>query len=149
MFESSLLTFILPFIFVLAIVFGALEVSGVLKNKKVNILIAITLAFFAISSEPAVELIYKFLPYASIFFIIVFFIGFILSPFRRKESKGPDYILIVIVAGLLLISLTQFESDLINTFLPKFGIDTQNFLVIAGLILIIIIFYTVYRAEQK
>ena len=69
----EIMTFMLPFLFVLAIVYGALELTSVLKNKAANIVIALVVAFFAISNASAVEFIIAVMPWAAILFIAAFF----------------------------------------------------------------------------
>jgi len=144
------LSFAVPFIFVFAIVYGALELTAVFKeNKKVGGLIALALSFFALSSEPVVAVINQFLPYAAMFFIVVFFIGFILAPFRGKEEK-KDYGLIIIVCGLVAVFLINQGYELVSSFLPAgLMIGSENFMVIAGLALIIALFFAAYKKGKE
>ena len=75
-------------------------------------------------------------------FIIVFFFGFI-----RKSIEGQkkDYTLIIIVAGLALIFLASQGIETLNALLPySFPLDTENFLTIIGIVLIIAIIYAAY-----
>ncbi len=139
---AELLTLAMPFLFILAIVYGALEMSGVFKNKAVNAIIAIVISFFAISSSQFIEFIYSILPYAAILFVVVFFLGFITSPFRGKgrEKKGMDYTLLAVVAGLVLIFLAN-QPGILN-------LQDSNLITLIGFIIIIIIFYAAYKQKE-
>ena len=139
---AELLTLAMPFLFILAIVYGALEMSGVFKNKAVNAIIAIVISFFAISSSQFIEFIYSILPYAAILFVVVFFLGFITSPFRGKgrEKKGMDYTLLAVVAGLVLIFLAN-QPGILN-------LQDSNLITLIGFIIIIVIFYAAYKQKE-
>ena len=110
------LTFALPFVFVFAVAYGALEVSGVFSrekvegnqkikvpNRRVNGLISLVLAFFAVTSDTVTNFIFQILPYATVLFVVVFFVAFLFAPFKKKEGEKRDYYLIIMVAALLII----------------------------------------------
>lgn len=154
---TDLMTLAVPFFLVFAIVYGALEVSGVFSrkeegrkvtNKKVNAIIALVLGFFAITSEQVVGLTYMFMPYAAVLFIIVFFLGFILSPFRGKEEE-KDYSLIAIIAMLVILFLASQGQEMLIDLFPALGISGENFFTIAGLLLIIAVLYAAYQHSKK
>ncbi|RLJ06955.1 MAG: hypothetical protein DRP12_03135 [Candidatus Aenigmatarchaeota archaeon] len=134
--------YLLPGLLVFAITYGALEVAGVIKNSRVNGVIALVIAFFAISSPQVVQLTYSVMPYMALLFIAIFFIGILLSPIRGGE-KQKNYELIAIICALGLVWLSSQES-LVARLLP--GLPKTDLLTILGLILIIIIFLMVYRA---
>jgi len=119
---------ILPFFLVLAIVYGALDVGGVFKNKKINFLIATIFGFFSITSDVIVEFIYTILPYATIFFIVVFFLGFL----KNAISFGKrDYTLLMVCIGLLLLFLSTFEGI-------EIGEDIISLIVLVFIVLVFI-----------
>ena len=102
------LDFAIPFFFIFAIIYGALEVSGVFRNKAVKAIIAVALAFFAVSNADVVLFIHQVLPFATVFFVVVFFIGFIAKPFRGRGGEGKrDPFLLLVILGLLLIAFAQ------------------------------------------
>lgn len=144
---SDLLTFALPFFFVMAVVYGALEISDIFKKGAIKALISILIAFFAVTNESVVAIIIYFLPYAAIFFIAFFFIGFLYSFIRKEEKKDPT--LLAIVFALVLIFLAAQGQAIIKEILPKGFITPENFSVIAGLLVIIVIFLAVYKAFAK
>ncbi|MFQ5648143.1 MAG: hypothetical protein ACE5FW_02805 [Candidatus Aenigmatarchaeota archaeon] len=149
---TDLLTLGIPFFLVFAIVYGALEVAGIFKeNKKLNAIIALIMGFFAITSEQVVALTYTFMPYASILFIVVFFLGFILAPFRGKEGE-KDFSLIAVVAMLIVLFLASQGQQMLVDLFPTLGISGENFFVVAGLLIFIAIFYAAYqhgKGEKK
>jgi hypothetical protein len=146
LFDFLSLEYGIPFFFIFAIIYGALEIGGVFKNKGVKAIISICLAFFAVSNYQVLALINQLLPYAAIFFIVVFFLGFILKPFIGKGGKG-DPVLLIIVLGLVLLLFAQlgspsspFYHDIQSTILGN-----ENFLWIVGIIIVIVMFVYAYR----
>jgi hypothetical protein len=140
---SDFFTLALPFIFVFAVVYGALDVSKVLKNSRINALIALVIAFFAIGSAQVTGFILQIFPYATILFIIVFFFGFISSIFKGDGKR--DLTLLVMVAALVIVFLINQGYDWIKNIIPGYAISPDNFMYLGGLILIIVIFYAVYQ----
>lgn len=101
---------LIPFFFTFAIVYGALEVSGSFKNNRVNLLISLVIGFFTISNPMAMGFINSILPYAVILFVAVFFLSFVTSFLKGRKGGGarkPDYTLIMIIAGLVLIFISS------------------------------------------
>lgn len=145
------LDFLIPFFFIFAIIYGALEISGVFKNKAVKAIIAVALGFFAISNAQVIAFIHQILPYAAIFFVVVFFIGFIAKPFRGRGGEGGrrDPFLLLVVLGLLLIIFAQlgtpsspFYPDISSTIL---GDET----VLWGIGIVIVLFMFYYAWTQS
>ena len=130
--------FLIPFFFTLAIVYGALEVSDVCKNKRVILLISIVLGFFSISNPMVVNFINSIIPYAVILFVAFFFLGFLLSFFKKKDKK-PDYSLLIIIAGLALIFLS---TD--NGILDQLSIPADSIVPWVVLVIILLIFLAAY-----
>ena len=139
--------FFLPFLFVLAIVFGSLEMSGVFKGKAVKLLIAAVIALFAAASPMVLALIQGIIPYAAILFIAVFFVGFLWKLGSKRAKK--DYTLMLIIAALILIALSAFGDQL--TAAIGISISSDNFLIGVGLIFVLIILIAAYRKfpEEK
>ncbi len=136
---------IIPFVFVLVVVYGSLQVAGVFKNKASNMIIAIVLAFFAITTDFVAEFIFAVFPYAVIMFIIFFFVAVVKkSLFSGREGKGPDSTILIIICVLFLILLSIYGTD-IGNFLSPIGISGESLLWIVGLIVIVAIFYIAYK----
>ena len=138
--EGSM-AYILPFFLMFALVYGALDVSGMFKNRKVSTLISIILALFAISLETARVTIVTYMPYVALIFIVFFFLGFLKKLFSGKD-KQPDYVILGIIAMLILLFLVS-QTSLLESLSSPFG--GENIILIAGLVLIAFIFYSAYK----
>lgn len=142
----ELMTFILPFLFVLAIVYGALDLAAVFKKKAVNVIIALVVAVFAVSNVAIVDSIVAAMPWAAMLFIVLFFIKFILSFFKTSGGGERDYTLLAVILGLIAIFMLSQGTQLIQDWLPGgFPVSEENLILIIGLVIIIAIFYAAYR----
>jgi hypothetical protein len=140
----EIFTYIIPFIFVLAVVYGALDFANVFRKNSAKGLVSLAIAFFALTSEPVTEFIYGILPYAVILFVVVFFLAFIVKLLKGKGGeRKTDWTLAMIVIVLVLIFLASQGEDLVTEFLPSMPVE--NFMYAVGLILILLIFYAVYK----
>jgi len=135
----------ISFLFVFAVVYGSLEVSGIF-SRRITALIAVILGFFILGSESVVLLIWQVLPYAALFFVAFFFIGFVIS-FAKKGMEG-DWTLGVIAAGLvLMVFATQAEH--ISELFPSLGGGLPaDLMILAAALLIIVILYGAYKAGK-
>ena len=140
------LALILPFFFVFAITYGSLEVSKIFHNNAVKAIISLVLATFAATNENFIFLMNQIFPHAVTLFVAVFFIGFIFALVKGKDEKGKptrDYVLLIIIAGLILLLLAS-QGDLVE-FMNSVNSD---FLAYAGLILIGIILFAAYKQKE-
>lgn len=147
------LDFMIPFFFIFAIVYGALEVSGVFRNRAVKAIIAVALGFFAVSNAEVVSFIHQVLPYAAIFFVVVFFISFIAKPFRGRggEPGKRDPLLLLVVLSLLLIIFAQLATPS-SPFYPDISstiLGDQNVLWGIGIVIVIFMFYYAWAQSKK
>jgi uncharacterized membrane protein YdjX (TVP38/TMEM64 family) len=146
----ELMTFILPFLFVLAIVYGALDLAAVFKKKAVNVIIALVVAVFAVSNVAIVDSIVAAMPWAAMLFIILFFIKFILSFFKTEKGKEKDYTLIIIILALIAIFMLSQGTQLIQDWLPGgFPVSEENLILIIGIVIIVAILYAAYNASKN
>ncbi len=132
----------LPFIFVIAVVYGGLEVSDVFKNKAVKFIIALVVGYFAMTNASVVAFITQFLPLAAIVFVVVFLIGFIYKVFQKGGEK--DWTLIGLIIATGLIGLAQFQGSL-TPYLNNLPIDPNNFLAIVLIMAFIAFLYAAYK----
>ena len=132
----------LPFIFVIAVVYGGLEVSAVFKNKAVKFIIALVVAYFAATNAQVVGFITSFLPLAATVFVVVFLIGFVYKVFQKGGDK--DWTLIAITIATGLIGLAQFQGSL-SPYLRNFPVDENNFLAIVLIMAFIALLYAAYK----
>lgn len=149
MLPLDLMTFMLPMLFVLAIAYGGLEVAGVFKNRAVNALIALVVAFLAVSNAALAEFVVSVMPWAAMLFIIVFFIKFMLSMFKTKEGEKRDYTLIIVILGLVAIFLAG-QGSIIEDWLPSgFPISEESLILLIGVIVIIAMFFAAYKSKSE
>ncbi len=133
----------IPFFFMLAIVYGALEMTEIFKNKGVKAILATAVAAISITNSGLVEGINFYLPYAAGFFIVVFFIRFLQKGFKDKK----DWTLVTIVLGLaLLIFVHQGES--FRSLLDKGPLGYDNMIILIAIVFMIIMFYSAYKKTQ-
>ncbi len=143
---TDFITTAVPFFFVLAVTYGALEVSGVFKNNRVNAIIALALSFFAISSPSFIGFVNAILPYAAMLFIAFFLLSFVLKAFSGKGGER-DWTLIIIILILAAVFITNYGYDWLqsNFMIP----DSDNFIALAGLGLIAVVFYAAYQKGKS
>ncbi len=144
----ELMTFVLPFVFVLALVYGALEVASIFRNRMVNAIIAIVIAFFAISNAGISEIIISIMPWAALLFIAIFFVKFVLNIFR-PGTQGRDYTLVLAMLVLLGAFMVSHGTELIQDWLPAGSpISEENFMIIIGVIVILGIILAAYNKSK-
>jgi hypothetical protein len=145
MFQSE--QFLIPFLFILAVVFGAVNAANVFKNRGVNLLVSLALAFFAASNTSFVEFLWSQFGSISIFFIAMFFVIFVLEAFGvRKGKQGqPDGSDALVINGAILFILLSIG----YLFIPQFSLPIvgggQNLLLFVFILFIIIIFWSAYK----
>jgi hypothetical protein len=146
---ADLLTTLIPFLFVLAVVYGALEVSDIFKRKQVKLIISLVFALVAMTSEMITSFIMGILPWATMAFIVFFFVGFALSVLGVKKGKEGerDYSLIAIILILFLIFLANYGIDFLEDLMP--GITTDEMITGVGILALLLIFYVAYKLWGK
>ena len=132
--------FFLAFIFVLAIVYGALDITKVL-SKRPSLLIAAVMALFAASNETSAAFVKSVFPFAVIFFIVIFFLAFISSLFKKGGEK--DFDLIAILLALVLLALAAFQNTVQGWQI------TQEMVAAIALAAMLIIFFVAYRRSKE
>ena len=139
--DPTLLPFIAAFLFVFAVVFGALSYANVLGGqRKVNVIIALAFAIFAVLFEPFVASLQTVLPFAVIAIVIIFFILFLKKVFGGGDKIDAWPIATSLIFALLLLGIFwgQFGFSL-----P--GLDPTNVLWLIGIIIVLLIFYVAYQ----
>ena len=149
-FHSTLppeIQFFLPFIFVFAIVFGSLQLVNVFRNKAVNAILALSIAFFATLAPGFSNTLLSQFGNIAAFFMVVFFISFILKifGFKRAQSVAEYQEALVIQGGILfvLLAVSFLFVDQIPT-LPVIGTG-QNLLLAIAVIFILSIFWAAFK----
>lgn len=145
MFESN--QFLIPFLFVLAVVFGALEQTNVFRSRAVNFIVAAAISFFAISNTAFTNLLWSQFGSITVFFIAMFFIIFILEVFgvRKRQPGEPPGGALVVTGGILfvLLSVGLLYINLLPP-LPIIG-GGQNLLLLFAITLILLIFWLAFK----
>lgn len=146
-----------PLLFMIAVIYGALEVSGVFRNRKVNAVVAVCIGTMSMTYQPLVEFIYTFMPYAAMVFIVFFLFGFVKkSMFGEKKGDKPrDWTLLIIVGGLLMVVLGwaggEYDS-MLGSIAMIFGTNSENLMWIIGFIVFLGLLWFTYQkgfANQK
>jgi hypothetical protein len=135
---------LIPFLFVLAVIFGALGFVRIF-NRGVSFLIAAALAFFVVINPSLVSILWSSFGFITVAFIALFFMAFIFEVFGiRKSASGASDALIINGAILfLLLSIGYVYIDLIPPF-PVIG-GGQNLLLFFAIIFILAIFWAAYK----
>ncbi len=142
--------FFIPFLFVLAVVFGILELSNVFRgNRAVVAIISIVIAFFAATNTQFTSMLFQFLPSITTFFVAMFFIAFLLEIVglgRKGSLREEGAETRVMVLGLILVVFIAIGVENI----PQISlIGTDNLLIIIGLVLLFMIFFAAYKIGSQ
>jgi uncharacterized membrane protein HdeD (DUF308 family) len=143
---------LIPFLFVLAIIFGVLEITNVFKNRGVNFLVALAISFFTITNTTLVAFLWSQFGNITAFFIIMFFIAFVLEVFglrrpKQGESRGEGGMIINGAILLLLLGLGFTYSNLLPS-LPFVG-GGPNLIILVALIFILAIFWMAFKVGRE
>lgn len=144
--DPTVTPFMATFFFVFALVFGLLTATKMISDRKVNAIIALAIAAFSTFYEPLVVGLQAFIPLATIFFILLFFLLMLKKVFEKEKGKEGDTLPMVVAIALLLIAMSVLGDEVVQ-FLPV-GIDTNMFLWIVGFFLIVVIFYGVWSRKE-
>jgi hypothetical protein len=137
---------LLPFFLVLAIVYGALEVSKVFSNKGVKAIIAVVFAFFSIMNPQVVAFINTILPYAAMIFVVIFIAWILIKPLRGGSGKKMDPVLIIVILVLVMVLLARMQA---TDYLPESSIlSNTNLIWVVGILVIGVILWKVYKMSQ-
>jgi len=148
--------FLLPFLFILAVVFGVLRLSKVFENPGIELLIALALSFFAAQNPTFVELLFAQIGNITTFFIILFFLAFLgeLFGFRKSAKAGEHENALMIQGALLFIVLSVgfLIADQLPTIPIAGGITGQMLVFIVAILFVLGIFWSAFKVgepEQK
>lgn len=130
---------LLPFLLVLAVVYGAMDTAKMFSNRALKTIISVVMAFFAISDSSVVAMLNAMLPYAAIFFILIFVAGYVKRSLGGKQGQDNTMVIIIIVLALLLMaSYARAEGGMY---------EYSEFFWFVGVIAIISIFYAAYKMK--
>lgn len=138
--------FLIPFLFVLAVVFGVLNLTNVFKSRAVSFVIALAIAFFAASYQPFTTLLWAQLGNITTFFIVMFFIAFLLEVFGVRKVAQRAIPESMAMQGAILFILLGVGYMIVDKIpqLPFIG-GGQNLLLLIGVIFILMIFWSAFK----
>lgn len=139
---------LIPFLFVLAVIFGVLELASPIKNRAVSTIIAVAIAAFSYFAG-LYTILWQYMPSVTWFFIIMFMIAFVLELFglRRRGISPEKHTENIIVGGIVLLvlfSIGWMAVEAIPIDIPFIG-GGSNIILILGLIFILTIFWAAFR----
>ncbi len=140
--------FVLPFLFVFAVVFGIFRATGVFAgNRAVQMVISFVFAFFSATYDPFVRSFFSLLPELTTFFIVVFLVILVVEAFGLKKISKEDRVVNIAIYGILLLLLFSLGNLYgYHSFVPFFG-TWNNVLLLVGIVFIVAIFYHAYKSS--
>jgi len=137
--------FLIPFLFVLAVVFGLLELTLKAWSRPVKLMIALALSFFSVGYQPFVTALWSYLPSITWFFIAMFFVAFMVKMFGIKKRTNPLETM-AIQGGILfvLLAVGWTVADQYSFIIPILG-TVENLLLLVSAAFILMIFWTAFK----
>jgi hypothetical protein len=141
---------IITFLFVLAVVFGALRISNVLKSGAASFILSMAVAAFAALYSPFTALLWSFMPSLTSFFIIIFLVAFVFEIFgiRKGEKQTTEGMVVNAAILLALMTVGWRVAQTFNVTIPFIG-SAQNLIFLLGLIFIVSIFWSAMKGKQE
>ncbi len=138
--------FIVPFLFVFAIIFGLLELASPIKNKGVNVVITFVIAYFATSYGPFATILWSYLPSITWFFIIMFFLAFGMEIFGVRGKKGTKVETLALTGAVffILMAVGWIMAEQFPVELPVIG-GTDNLILLLGILFILMLFWGAFK----
>ncbi len=129
---------LLPFLLVVAVVYGGMETSGMFRNRAIKAIVAVVLGFFAVTNSSIVQFINSMLPYVAIIFLLVFIVGFAKKSLSGGEKDNTMIIVIIVLIMLLLGSVA-------NSYGGYGMLQYTEFLWLIGVVFVMAIIFAAYR----
>ncbi len=154
--DPTILPYVASFLFVYALIFGLMsyvktgpkENRSTMFNKKVNALLALAIAAFAVMYEPLVEGLMTYLPIASIILIVLFFVMFLKNALDGKDDKKPKNPFPTIVSLAILLVLLGISYTSLTPYIPT-GIDPSNVFWALGILIAVLFFWMIYKTSNE
>ncbi len=151
-FDLTILPVVSAFLFVFALIFGLLSYvktedkdkhKSTMFSKKVNAILALAIAAFAVMYEPLVVGLMTYLPIAAVIFIILFFIMFLKNALGSKENTSKTPFPTIVSLAILLLLLGISYSNL-TPYIPA-ELDPSNVFWGIGVLVAIMFFWMIYK----
>ncbi|MFH1431842.1 MAG: hypothetical protein ABIG84_01370 [archaeon] len=150
--SSGIYEFLLPFLLITAItyaIFNYVKAKAekkkedfVLNDKAIGI-VSVIIGLFATNHKPLRDMLFKWMPFFIILLIILFLILLFLKLF---ESESKDYLPLMILLIIILVTLGAYGTDNISRAL---GMDSENIMWSVGVILFLLILWAAYQQHNK
>ena len=135
MFLESMPPEIVSFVFVLAVMYGSLEASGLFRkddkgNKSVNVLVSLVIAFFGAQYPPLTAFLSVWVPQLTVLIIGLFFLAFVskLLLSIKGDKQNTDWGLLAAIGVLVLLALDTSGGE----WLWGFGFDPDMIMMITA-----------------
>jgi|SRR3989338_180437 len=148
--DPSTVPYFASFLFVFAVVYGALFSSKVFSQKGVNAVIAIAFGLISAAYPPFVNTVYTYLPIAAGILAVLFFVQVVRKTFGGGPKQGTKYDALPPVIGLgisLLLAGVLWKE--IYYYLAPLGIGSNNLLWAVGIVVVVLIFWLVYKHSEQ
>ena len=141
--------FLIPFIFVLADIFGVLHLARVFP-RSINFVISFVLAYFAAHNPVFISLFWSQIINVVIFFILMFFLAFTLQIFGLRGKGAPKAKEGLVIYGAILFVLLSIGFNYTETFptLPVIG-GGENLMLLIAIVLILAVFWAAFKAGEE
>ncbi len=141
---------LIAFLFVLAVVFGALNLVNIFKSRAANFIIALALGAFAVSNAAFIATLNSLIPNLTWFFILIFLIAFTMELFGIRKTAESHTEGMIMNAAVLLI-LFGVGAQIIQTFNVEvpFSGGISSLLFLVGFLLIIALFWSVMKMRLE
>lgn len=140
---------LVSFVFVLAVMYGSLEASGLFKkddkgSKSVNVLVSLVIAFFGAQYPPLTSFLSVWVPQLTVLIIGLFFLAFVskLLLSIKGEKQNTDWGLLVVIGVLVLLVLETTGGE----WLWRFGFDPDMIMMITAFGIFGIILFAVGKS---
>lgn len=144
--NSPIGEFVIPWVFVFAMVYGLLGVAGVFKaNKPVNILVSITIAFFSVATKDFRNFLWDVMPWAAGALILLAFGKVAIDVIGKVPDAAKwDKFVNLGTFGLLFIFLGTIQ----NKFSSQY-FDVNQVLWAIGFAAVGILIYSVMQKKEQ
>lgn len=149
--DPSTVPYFAAFLFVFAVVYGALFSSKVFSGQKgVNAVIAIAFALISAAYPPFVNTVYTYLPVAAGILAVLFFVQVVRKTFGGEKKQGTKYDSLPPVIGLSIsLLLAGVLWNEIYYYIAPLGITSNNLLWAVGIIVVVLIFWLIYKHGEQ
>jgi hypothetical protein len=136
--------FAITFLFVFAVVFGGMRMTGIFRNKKIDVVIAVALALFSVTDAAFASFLWENFGPLTLFFVVIFFILAVMSAFGLKDPNANPMEKMIVMGAIffLILSLNLFQSNFFS-FIPFMNAESGMLLI--SVVFIAVLFWLVMK----